>query len=295
MVNTMSFSYENPLRQRFSDSFFKNLPTQAGVYFFLDQRLRPLYIGKADNLKKRLANYWLAKPGKVPDHTLEMLEMASDLQWEIHPTGKLALKRESELIRAVRPPYNIQGTDPVPYLYLGVRYPGKPQLGEVVPIDFRLSHHEIQESYQVYGCYKHRGKAKAGYSALLRLLFVSIVERPRFHIPARICQVSPPYIYQARMPFEWRNLLDEFLRGESQGLLEQITFRMLEKENLPRFMIPSLQTDLEIAQEFFRSGPSETRKIALALGLKRPLVNRLRMNEFITAGLTFKRGRLPSP
>jgi hypothetical protein len=291
MVHHSSFNYENPLCSRFHPTFFRSLPTQAGVYFFLDPHLRPLYIGKADNLKKRLSSYWLAKPGKVPDHTLEMLEMVSDLQWEIHPSGKHALKRESELIRAIRPPYNIAGTDPIPYLYLGVRYP-KPPLHwppEITAIDFRLSHHEVQENYQVYGCYKHRGKAKAGYLALLRLLFVSLNERARFHIPARICQVSPPYFYQAKIPVLWKPFLDQFLRGENQELLKQITFRMLEKENLPQFMIPSLQTDLEIAQEFFHSGPQETRKVALALGLKRHLVNRAKMNEFVTLNLNFKR------
>ena len=178
MADIPNFTYENPLRRRFNKTFLKNLPQKSGVYFFLDGNKKVLYIGKADRLKKRLNSYWLAKPGTVADHTLEMLEFVEDLKWEIHPTGQLALKRECDLIRALKPPYNIAGTDPAPYLYIGLKYPalheGKyPQLsrtGEIYRIvDFRLTHHPLQEGFRLFGCFKHRGQVKAGYSALLRL------------------------------------------------------------------------------------------------------------------------------
>ncbi|MEO5970513.1 MAG: GIY-YIG nuclease family protein [Bdellovibrionia bacterium] len=287
MLYTPDFSYENPLRRRFDEAFVKNLPQQPGVYFFLDEKKNPLYIGKADQLKKRLSSYWLAKPGKVADHTLEMLELVADVQWEIHHSGKLALRREADLIRAFKPPYNIAGTEPVPYLYIGLKYPNltnsiaSKQARTEHPsriIDFRLSHHPVEEGYQLFGCYMHRGKVKAGYSALLRLLHVSVIEKDRYNIPSRICHVSPPYLYRSQILSAWSEPLNRFLAGKSRELLKLITFRMLEKENLPRFMIPSLQKDLETTKIFFRSGPSATRKVACALGLKKAIVTPSKMN-----------------
>ncbi len=294
-----NFQYENPLFLRFSESFLKNLPQQAGVYFFLDENKKPLYIGKADHLNKRLRSYWLAKPGTVADHTLEMLELVKDIRWEIHHSGKLALRREAALIRALKPPYNIAGTEPIPYLYIGLRYPvplrSTPPKLACTPdssriVDFRLSHHPeqtIQEGYQLFGCYMHRGKVKAGYSALLRLLHVSVVERERYHIPSRICHVSPPYLYRTQILQNWSEPLNRFLTGRSRDLLRLITLRMLEKENLPRFMIPSLQKDLETTKNFFRTGPAATRKVASALGLKKTIVTPAKMNQLIASSLRF--------
>src|SRR4051812_19025493 len=122
-MSNILMQYTNPIKERFDESFFKNLPNEAGVYFFSDEQNQLLYIGKADHLKKRLMSYRLAKPGRVPEHTLELLEQIKTIQWEIHSDGKQALAREKKLIQALKPPFNTAGTDPIEYLMLGIRYP----------------------------------------------------------------------------------------------------------------------------------------------------------------------------
>ena len=39
-------------------SFVSNLPKEPGVYKFLDQNMKPIYIGKAKNLKNRVTSYF---------------------------------------------------------------------------------------------------------------------------------------------------------------------------------------------------------------------------------------------
>ena len=81
----ISFAYANPLQERFAPQFFKELPTKAGVYFMLDAQDSILYIGKAKCLRKRLSTYRNAKPGTVPEHTLELLENIHQIRWEENP------------------------------------------------------------------------------------------------------------------------------------------------------------------------------------------------------------------
>ena len=70
---------------------------------------------------------------------------------------------------------------------------------------------------------------------------------------------------------------------------------MLEKETLPRFMIPSLQKDLETAKQFYKFGPVVTRKVATTLGLRKAVVTAVKMNELITSSLKFADLKALSP
>lgn len=272
-----SFSYANPLKKRFGDEYFRSLPSIPGVYFFMGEGGAHLYIGKAADLKKRLASYLRAKPGRAADHTLEMLELAREIRIERHASGDEALAREAELIRAIRPPFNIAGTDPVPYLYVGIRTSGD-------EVDFRLTHRRelFAGGFKWYGCYKNRGRVKAGYSALLRLFFAANCRRPRFHFPAEICRASPPYLYSTKLPSIWHELLGRFLAGQDDRLLERVMASLLENENIPPFMYPGIQSDIEIVKEFYWRGPRETLLVGQALGLRRgALITHRRMDDFI--------------
>ncbi len=278
--------YLNPLRERYDDAFFRALPRNPGVYFFLGEDGEPLYIGKADCLKKRLMSYRLARPGTVPDHTLEMLEMAVTIRWELHPTGKDALRRESDLLRSIRPPFNIAGTDAIEYLMLGLKHPrGMRSLPGNVRVEFRLSHRELPPEFSVFGRFQHRGKTKAGYTALLRLFFASVYAKERFiYYPARISAPSPPYLYSGDVPALWLGPLSKFLHGESEGLLKLITLRLLEKPDIPPYLYARIGHDLATSREFFRTGPRLTRRIAAEAGLGRgkPVTRELMDKAFTT-------------
>ena len=279
-MTQISLSYVNPIKARFGDEFFSQIPTESGVYYFLDADDAPLYIGKADSLRKRLRQYATAKPGQVREHTLEMLEMAERITWELTPDGTHALVREGELLRVLKPPFNILGVEAVPYIYIGTRVGMRDAKGDY-KIDFRLSYSPLPRAFKSYGCFKNRGKAKAGYSALLRLLYASTCTRERFLLPAKISRSSPAYVHSGHVPAEMREPLNKFLRGESFDLLKMLTKKLLLKENIQPHLYASIQRDLNVLKEFFVFCAHETRSVAVMTGLDTPLISQQRMDNYL--------------
>ena len=50
--------YSIPVLDKDIKDFIKRIPKSPGVYKFLDKLKRPIYIGKAKSLNKRLASYF---------------------------------------------------------------------------------------------------------------------------------------------------------------------------------------------------------------------------------------------
>lgn len=78
-----------------------------------------LYVGKAKDLRKRLASYFL--PGRTPHGiTGEMLHLARDLEWVVTASESEALLLEDNFIKEARPPYNLRLRDDKSYPYIEV-------------------------------------------------------------------------------------------------------------------------------------------------------------------------------
>ncbi|MEO5330828.1 MAG: excinuclease ABC subunit UvrC [Magnetococcus sp. YQC-5] len=99
-----------------------SLPDGPGVYRFLDEEGKILYIGKAKSLKKRVASYFHVSGSP---RTLAMLTKARDLTVLMTPTENDALILEANLIRQWQPPYNVLLKDDKshPWLRLTVDHP----------------------------------------------------------------------------------------------------------------------------------------------------------------------------
>jgi len=105
--------------------FLAACSTRPGVYRMLDENAQLLYVGKAKNLKNRLASYF--RPSGLSPKTAALV--ARIAQIEITPTHNEteALLLEQNLIKQGRPPYNILLRDDksYPYLFLSAGdYPG---------------------------------------------------------------------------------------------------------------------------------------------------------------------------
>ena len=70
----------------------KNVPLEPGVYIFTDENKKPLYVGKASNLRKRLVWYFLKQS---PERVLRLREEARSLSLETTETEYDALVREA--------------------------------------------------------------------------------------------------------------------------------------------------------------------------------------------------------
>ncbi|MGO1538539.1 MAG: excinuclease ABC subunit UvrC [Leucobacter sp.] len=95
------------------------IPTSPGVYRFADRHGRVLYIGKAKNLRARLANYFQAVHTLMP-RTRQMLTLAAKLDWTVVATDTESLVLEHTWINEFRPPFNVQFKDDKSYPYLAV-------------------------------------------------------------------------------------------------------------------------------------------------------------------------------
>ena len=52
--------------ERLGLAFFRQAPEKPGVYLMCDGANTVLYVGKAKNLRKRLASYRVANPDRLP-------------------------------------------------------------------------------------------------------------------------------------------------------------------------------------------------------------------------------------
>jgi len=92
-------------------------PEGPGVYIFKDGSDRPIYVGKAKNLKKRVLSYFKGS-GDIPRKTQIMMSRAKSLEFILTTTDKEAFILESNLIKKHLPRYNIILRDDKQYPWL---------------------------------------------------------------------------------------------------------------------------------------------------------------------------------
>lgn len=100
-------------------AFVKTLPGKPGVYQMLDSGGQVLYVGKARNLRRRVASYF-REPSQLEDKTRALMRNMHDVQITVTHTETEALLLENNLIKEFRPRYNIVLRDDksFPYIYL---------------------------------------------------------------------------------------------------------------------------------------------------------------------------------
>lgn len=93
-----------------------NAPNTAGVYLMKNSSNEVIYVGKAKNIRKRLASY--LKHGEKRYQIRFLLNKLSSIEFITTSNEKEALILEDNLIKKYRPRYNIQLKDDKRYLCL---------------------------------------------------------------------------------------------------------------------------------------------------------------------------------
>ncbi|MGE5838632.1 MAG: excinuclease ABC subunit UvrC [Deltaproteobacteria bacterium] len=107
-----------PIRNELNPEFLRvHAPEGTGIYIFKDGSGRPIYVGKAKNLKKRIMSYFKTS-GDVPHKTQVMMSRAHSLEFILTSTDKEAFILESNLIKKHLPRYNIILRDDKQYPWL---------------------------------------------------------------------------------------------------------------------------------------------------------------------------------
>jgi hypothetical protein len=249
MPQMLLFPDPRPLVERLGKDFFQQVPESPGVYLMRDAADMVLYVGKAKNLRKRLACYRVANPDRMPRRHLRLLRAVTRIETEQLPNEASALARESELLRSLRPRYNRAGTWPGPPRFLSWRL-------TVAGLELSV----LDEIEAGRSCCGPMGAgAFSMKAALARLLWCALrpdrglARMPAGHFAGRYEEPVMILLNDSAFPelelFEHAcTLLSGFASGQADSLIEWIRTRTAG-QSLP-FELVVKETDLETIAEF---------------------------------------------
>src|SRR5690606_22719339 len=107
-------------------AFARGLSTAPGVYRMIAADGAALYVGKAGALRKRVASYFSNVP--KPSRTIAMLAQTARMEVTVTRTEGEALLLENQLIKSLRPRYNVLLRDDKSYPYVLVTQEPWPRL-----------------------------------------------------------------------------------------------------------------------------------------------------------------------
>jgi predicted GIY-YIG superfamily endonuclease len=164
MGQALLFPDPKPLDQRLGRKFFRRAPRRPGVYLMKDANDRVIYVGKAKDLKQRLDNYRLANPDRMPRRHLRMVREVARIEFQFCASEAAALKRESKLLRSLKPKFNRAGVWPGKTWFLAWR---------TIGTQLELSVVEVPgPGWHRYG--PLNGSAKVLYQSCARLLWLAL-------------------------------------------------------------------------------------------------------------------------
>lgn len=205
--------------------YVKNLPGKSGVYRMYGADGEVLYVGKARNLKNRVSNY--AKSGGHTNRIALMIALTRSMEFVVTATETEALLLEANLIKRLKPRFNIILRDDKSFPYILIRKDhGAPQI---------LKHRGARKAKgEYFGPFASAGAVNRTLNTLqkaflLRTCSDSVYEgRTRPCMLYQIKRCSGPCVDLVSLD-DYRELVGEaeaFLRGKSNTLREELSARM---------------------------------------------------------------------
>jgi excinuclease ABC subunit C len=96
------------------------LPTKPGVYLLKDARGVVLYVGKAQNLRNRVRQYWQQSRAAQPLRIESAMDRVADVEYTMVDSVSEALLLEATLIKRHQPRFNVRLKDDKSYPYIKV-------------------------------------------------------------------------------------------------------------------------------------------------------------------------------
>ena len=103
------------------------IPHEPGVYKYIDGKETVIYVGKAKNLKKRIASYFGQKKHQQYK-TKALIKNAVKIEYTVVETEQDALLLENTLIKKLQPRYNVMLKDGKTYTYIVVKNEAFPRV-----------------------------------------------------------------------------------------------------------------------------------------------------------------------
>ncbi|MEK7573804.1 MAG: excinuclease ABC subunit UvrC [Patescibacteria group bacterium] len=196
------------------------MPSNPGIYLFLNEKSEVLYVGKAKNLKKRVSSYF-AKKNNLGEKTQLLISKIKKIKAIKTHSELEALLLEADFIKKHQPQYNSRLTDGKAYPLIRVtisdRYPKV------------LIARKASESKSIYfGPYPSAGSMKIVLKILRKIFpFQSVINHPR-----KICLYNhlglcpcPPVFDSPYLKKEYKkNIkhLTQFLNGKTEKVIKDL-------------------------------------------------------------------------
>lgn len=250
---------------KFGPELLESVPSQPGVYRFLDAAGVVVYVGKAGDLRRRLAQYRNAgttRRGKKPHR---IMRDATTLEWQTHDSELEASLEEIRLIQQLKPKHNVVGAFDFLYPFVGVGV--RPTVGHKVELDLVLSSRPAHfPELAFFGVFRSRETVALGVLALARLL--ALVGHPDKDRAKKALGGRDEYAIitgARRVPESLVPLLRSLLRGESHELLPHMMMALLERPSTTA-KAPEIQADVDLVAAFFHEECEPLHKAIAATG-----------------------------
>jgi excinuclease ABC subunit C len=264
----------------------RRAPHTPGVYLMKDPAGLVVYVGKAKDLKKRLASYFIPRQRMTPK-VAAMMDTVADLEWHEVRSETEALLLEGKLIKRWRPRWNILFRD-------GKQFPQiRVDLADPIP-RFRIVRARNSDSARYFGPFPHQQAVRRTINEMRKKFGILLVDanpaplpdgRWRLYGDVRSQIQKFPNEVTAEEYGDRVTAACAFLEGKAGEWAEQTETDMraaaaardYEKAAELRDLLDALRRTTEKSRRFLRENPLPRRDesgaldaLAAALGLARP-------------------------
>lgn len=236
------------------------LPQLPGVYRMLGETGEVLYIGKAGNLRKRVASYFQKRGGLAP-RTEVMLSRVARVEVTVTRSEGEALLLESNLIKTLSPRYNVLFRDDKSYPYLVVSAHDFPRLG--------FHRGGLDKRNRYFGPFPNAGAVRESIQLLQKVFRLRTCEdtvyanrsRPCLLHQIKRCTAPCVGLVAASDYAEDVRSAELFLKGRDDEVLERLIARMNAAAEALRYEEAALYRDQiaalrKVREKQFVSGES---------------------------------------
>lgn len=207
--------------------YHKDLPNKPGVYRMIGENGQILYVGKAKSLKKRVATY--ARGAAHTNQLTRILGQVKAMEFTITHTEAEALLLEANLIRRLKPRYNVLLRDDksFPFIAIGLNHPSP----------YIAKHRGPREKgIDYFGPFASGQAVNHSLTILQKAFMLRTCTNAEFENRSRPCmqyqikRCAGPCV-NAINPQDYRELVDGarlFLRGKTNALQNNLANEMNE-------------------------------------------------------------------